>query len=123
MVTPSTGPRLCYLDATRVGTPLGRLARVSLCGRDGGKLGTVDGVLINPAERRVVYLVVESERLEGTHRYLVPADALIRMKCDRGALRLEADADPSAGCDLDLSTIPPMNEDDLIAAIFARRAA
>jgi hypothetical protein len=123
MDTPSTGPRLCYLDATRVGTPLGRLARVSLCGRDGDKLGTVDGVLINPAERRVVYLVVESERLEGTHRYLVPADALIRMKCDRGALRLEADADPSAGCDLDLNTIPPMNEDDLIAAIFARRAA
>jgi hypothetical protein len=116
-------PRLCYLDAARVGTPAGRLAEVTLCGRDGAPLGTVDGVLINPAERRVCYLVVESERLEGTHRYLVPADALIRMECDRGALRLEADADSVAGCDVDLDTIPPMTEDDVIAAIFARRAA
>lgn len=123
MDTPTAQPRLCYLDAARVGTPLGRLARVSVCGRDGDELGTVDGVLINPAERRVVYLVVEGERLGGTHRYLVPADALIRMKCDRGALRLEADADSSDGCDLDVSSIPPMTEDDVIAAIFARRAA
>lgn len=116
-------PKLCYLNAAQVKTPAGQLAQISLCGQDGRRLGTVDGVLINPAERRISHLVVEGERLGGTHRYLVPADALIRMECDRGALRLEADADPSAGCDLDLDSIPAMTEDDLIAAMFARRAA
>ncbi|HXW05876.1 MAG TPA: PRC-barrel domain-containing protein [Vicinamibacterales bacterium] len=115
--------RLCYLNAANVGTPAGRLESVPVCGPEGEQLGTVDGVLIDPAARRVRYFVIESERLDGTHRYLVPADALIRMECDRGAMRLEADADPLGDCDLDLEAIPPMNEDDLIAAIFARRAA
>jgi hypothetical protein len=123
MDAPAAQPRLCYLDAARVGTPAGRLAEVTLCGRDGAPLGTLDGVLISPAERRVCYLVVESERLEGTRRYLVPADALIRMECERGALRLEADTDSSAIGEVDLDTIPPMTEDDVIAAMFATRAA
>ena len=117
-------PKLCYLDASRVGTPAGRLAHVSVQGRDGGCLGTVNGVLISPSERRVCYLVVESERLGSTHRYLVSADDLIRMDCDRGSLRLEADADLSALIrDFDVDSVPPMNDDDMIAAMFARRAA
>jgi hypothetical protein len=118
-----TRPKLCYVNAAQVGTPAGRLAYVTVCGRNGDRLGIVDGVLINPAERRICFLVVESERLDGTHRYLVSADDLIRMECDRGALRLEADADPSADCDVDLNSIPAMTEDDVIAAMFARRAA
>jgi hypothetical protein len=116
--------RLCYLSASQVGTPAGRLARAALCGPDGGVLGSVNGVLISPAERRIRYLVVESERLDGTHRYLVSADDPIRIECDRGALRLEADADLSPTADdVDLGSIPTMTEDDLIVAIFARQAA
>ena len=55
----STSPRLCYLDAARVAGPAGELAGATVETSAAEPLGTLDGVLIDPDERRVRYLVVE----------------------------------------------------------------
>lgn len=121
MEREGTEQQLCFLEASRVFTPAGDLARVELCGPDDVKVGTVDGVLIDPAHRRVRYFVVEAPGWFTSRRYLVPADEPIRVERDGRTLRLEDDAELSR--EFDMRSARPMTDDDLMAALFPPRAA
>ena len=69
----TTGLR--YVDAHSVWCAEGVLANFRVCTSDAEPLGSVSGVLISPASRRLEYLVVESHGLFVHRNYLVPADA------------------------------------------------
>lgn len=116
-----TGQDLCYLEASKVVTPLGDLADVELCGPDDATVGTVDGVLIDPRDRRVRYFVVETPGWLRKRRFLLEGDTAIRLERGRRALRLEDEAELST--EFDSRSARPMTDDDLLTALFATRAA
>jgi hypothetical protein len=68
-------PSLCYLEATQIEGPLEAFNGVEVRDRSDGKIGRFDGIVIDPAERRVRYLVVDNERFLTHQRYLLPLDA------------------------------------------------
>jgi hypothetical protein len=115
---------LCYLNAANVQSPAGELADVDLRSPDDEPLGTVEGVLIDPAERRVRYFVVESPGWLRRRHYLLPADAPARVEADRKTLRLDVKPDELARCpEFDSKSVRQFSEDDAITAMFARRVA
>jgi hypothetical protein len=114
---------LRYLDATRVDTPIGRLADLALVSPTDESLGSVDGVVINPSERKVCYLVVESGGWWSSRRYLLPLEPF-RVDRQRKAVRVELEA-------TDIRQLPqvhageftPFGDYDLITALFAPQPA
>ena len=74
---------LCYLDASKVRTSIGDLDGVNLRDPDDEELGSLKGVLIEAAARRVRYFVVEVAGRSRTHCYLVPADDPVTLQADR----------------------------------------
>lgn len=81
------------------------------------------GVVIEPAARRVRYYDVPLAGRLRSRRCLVEADQLAHLEPARKALRLRANADIEPVQDLDAAALRPSSEDDLITALFAARAA
>jgi hypothetical protein len=50
---------LCYLDASKVTSPAGVLSELPLLSADGKRLGSIEGVVIEAAARRVRYFEVQ----------------------------------------------------------------
>jgi PRC-barrel domain len=113
---------LCYLDAHKVESPAGTLADLELCSRDDENLGTVEGVIIEPARRRVRYLVVRGGGWLGKSRYLLPFESLARLDQDR-VLRVETAAAELPRKSVDLREFRPFSPEDAVTAIFAEPAA
>ena len=63
-ITP--GAQLCYLDASKVDSPAGALSQMDVQTDDGQDVGELDGVLIEPAARRIRYYVIAIGRKSGT---------------------------------------------------------
>ena len=80
---------LCYLATPDLTGPFGDLD-VEVRNRTYGKLGRLEGVVVDPAERRVRYLVVDDERFPQRHPHLVPLDAA-QVDVEHHALCVEAD--------------------------------
>lgn len=118
-----TGDSLCYLSAHEVRLPSGTLAGVSLCSLDDETLGTVDGVLIDPALRRVRYYVVESRGWLGSRRYLLSADEPAHLEPDDNILRVEADAESVSRRTFDPDSVREFSDEDLMTALFSTHAA
>ena len=114
---------LCYLDASHVESPAGALSTLALLTSEGKPFGTIKGVVIEAAERRVRYLDVESGGLLHRRRYLLKADQLAQLESDGNALRLLADPSESQVTDLNRDELRQFGDDDLLAAMFAPRAA
>lgn len=110
MQPTAQGWNLCYLSAALVGTPIGQLARLAVCGRDGAALGTLDGILVEPATRRLSHLVVKRDARAGARRELIPVESLIYLTCDAATARLEVDADALVTSDVDLEALRLMGE-------------
>jgi hypothetical protein len=112
---------LRYLDAGHVHSPLGGLRHLQVLGADEEPLGEVDGVLIDPAERRLRFFVVASN---GTvrRRFLLPIDVPARMDADRRSLQLEADVELGNCAEFTRSAARDFTDDDLLAALFSRPA-
>jgi hypothetical protein len=89
-----------------------------MCTADDEQLGSFDGVLIDPASRRVRYFVVERTSPLRRRRYLVPADTLATL--DERTLRVQAHADDLER--FDARTVPAFSDEDLVTAIFAPSA-
>ena len=86
----STEPvQLCYLDAKQIEGPLGDFEGAEIRTDSDGKVGHLDGIVVDPTERRVRYLVVEDEGYLN-RRYLVPIDAT-RVDVEGHALCVEGD--------------------------------
>ena len=112
---------LCYLDAARVSSPAGVLADFAVVTASGEALGSIAGVVIEAAARRARYLDVQSHGLR-RRRYLVPADQPAQVDSARKQLRLlTADVPPMD--DPASARFRPFSDDDLMAAVFAPRAA
>jgi sporulation protein YlmC with PRC-barrel domain len=119
---PAT-PELSYLDASKVTSPAGVLSDLDVLSAEGRRLGSIEGVVIDAAARRVRYLSVRSAGWFGHRRYLVQADQLGQIDGERKALRLRVDLGNGAVHGLDASALREFSDDDLLAAMFPPRAA
>jgi sporulation protein YlmC with PRC-barrel domain len=89
---------LCYLDSTQITGPLDDFRGAEVRMTSDGKIGRLDGIVVDPTERRVRYLVVDNERWVNHHRYLVPIGAT-RVDVERQVLCLEGDGTDLMNCE------------------------
>lgn len=114
-----TNDGLCYLSARHVARPGGTLAGLELCNSEHESVGTIDGVLIDPPERRVRYFVVKRKPED---RVLLPLDEIVHVNFEGGTPRLEAG--PGARLlQFDPATVRPFSPDDAMTSIFARSSS
>lgn len=113
---------LSYLDASKVTSPAGVLAGLDVVTSDGKRIGNIRGVVIDAAARRVRYLAVQLSGLLG-RRYFVQADQLGQIDEGLKALRLRGDIRNEAVTGLDTHVFREFSDEDLLAAMFASRAA
>ena len=83
---------LRYLAASHVDTPIGDLRDAVVLSLSEEQLGKLNGVLVDPHERRLCYFVVESSHWPGRRQHLVPA-GMARVERQRKALYLDVEAD------------------------------
>lgn len=114
---------LSYLDASKVTSPAGVLSELDVLSAEGRRLGSIEGVVIDAAGRRVRYLAVQSSSWFGRRRYLVQADQLAQIEGERKVLRLRVDLRNEAVHGLDTAALREFSDDDLLAAMFSSRAA
>ena len=112
---------LRYLDADHVNHPSGTFAGITLWSEDEQKLGTISGVLVEPASRRVQYFVIERRTTLRPRRYLLPVDSLPVLCAGDCKLVVAAKVDDLQRFDLRL--VEPFSDEDAIVAMFARPAA
>lgn len=113
MIGSSEMSRLRYLNATRIEGPLPTFDHLDVRSNEGRMVGRLDGIIIDPAERRVRYLVVDDSRLLHRHRYLLP---LLRTRVDQEqpALCVDVDSRDLDRCeDFDPASFPGLSDADL----------
>jgi hypothetical protein len=111
-------PSLRFLENSRLDSPLVELHDVRT--EAGIKIGTFDGVIIDPAQRRVRFLVVDRGRFFH-ERCLIPMPAA-RVDAEHHSLSIDVDdADPQEWQRFDPVTFPRFSDDDLLTAMFAPR--
>jgi hypothetical protein len=111
---------LRYLDADHVETPLPDFAAADVLDRRGHKLGSVDGVVVDPAQRKAIYLVIRRNTLSRTERRLLP---LADIQVDAAGSVLRVDRDPAALEEFEERRYPAFSDDDLLKVLFPGRAA
>jgi hypothetical protein len=89
MANAAPDSRLCFLESRRLQGPVSDSCAVWT--RGGKRIGTLDGVVVDPAEHRACYLVVDCGRLL-PERYLIPLPA--QLDVVHHALEVE-DVEPS----------------------------
>jgi hypothetical protein len=120
---PTQTADLRYLDAEHVRCSCGTLNGLEVRSADDESLGHLDGVLLDPAQRRVCYLVVHSSGLLRNRRYLLSVDAAPHVEAERGILRVEAQANEVSPARFDMRTVRPFSPEDVVTAMFASHAA
>lgn len=111
----SDAPGLRFLDRSRLGSPL--VEPLVVRTQAGIKIGRFDGVIVDPAKRRVRYLVVDRGRFFH-RRCLIPMPSA-RVDAEHHALRIDIDdADSREWRQFDPVTFPRFSDDDLITAMF-----
>jgi hypothetical protein len=115
--------RLCYLSADRVEGPIDTFDRLEVRTRENERIGRLDGIIIDPAERRARYLVVDEDRFLRHHRYLLPL-VPAQIDAEQHALRVDVDKDDLTDADeFDADAFPVFSDEDLMTALFARPGA
>jgi hypothetical protein len=114
---------LSYLDASKVTSPAGVLSELDVLSAEGHRLGSIVGVVIEAAARRVRYLSVRSAGWFRDQLFLVQANQLGQIEVERKALRLRGDLGSDAVHGLDAAALREFSDDDLLAALFPRAAA
>ena len=108
--------RLRYIDASHVEASVRDLVGFDVITEAGKRLGEFVGLIVDPAERRIRYLVVHLKRLFGQQRLLVPMSAA-RLDVDRRALQVELPSD--AHCPtFKAQDFAPFSDEDLVSAMF-----
>ena len=72
METSSYASRLRYLDAVDVDDSVVDFDALDVCGRDGEKLGAVEGFIVDLASGHVLYIVIDSGGWFRSRRFLAP---------------------------------------------------
>lgn len=110
---------LRYVRASSLTGPAGHFSDVELRGRDDERLGEFAGVLINPAEGRVRFYVVEADGWLQTRRYLIPADLGARVDADGRSLHMDMDREALKDCEtFEGSSVRHYSDDDLLSGMF-----
>ena len=118
------GSALRYVEATRVTGPGGDLAAVELRGHGDEPIGSLDGLLIDPVERRLRFFVVQSPGLLRSRRYLLPSDCAARVDADGRALYVAVERADLRRCEeFRRSSVPAYSDDDTVEALFGQRIA
>ena len=119
--TNHDGQQLRYLEASRVESPEGDLGGLTVQTQADETLGKLDGVLIDPHERRLRYFVVRAPGLIRKRRYLISADHPVRVEQERNTLRVDTHGEDVANSDeFDLRTVREFSPEDAVAAMFKR---
>jgi sporulation protein YlmC with PRC-barrel domain len=119
---PATS-ELSFLDASNVTSPAGVLSELDVLSAEGRRLGSIEGVVIDAAARRVRYLSVRSSGWFDRRRYVVEADQLGQIESERKALRLSVNLRDEAVHGLDPAALRKFSDDDLLAVMFPPRTA
>jgi hypothetical protein len=110
---------LRYLSASRVDTPVGGLRDAVVLSPSDEHLGTLNGIVVDPQERRLCYFVVESGRWRNRRQHLIPAGCA-RVERDRKALYVDVEPDRIHECEEFRSDrLPSFSDEDLITALFS----
>jgi hypothetical protein len=118
-----TNSDLCYLEAGQVTGPCGGLEGVTLSTETDEALGTLDGVVIDPTERRIRYFVVHRRGWLRSHRYMLSADRPTQMTKDRRKLRLPVEPGELTSCEeFNAQSIPKFSDEHLMTALFCNTA-
>jgi hypothetical protein len=112
---------LRYLDADHVKHPSGTFAGVTVCSSDDENLGSISGVLVEPASRRVRYFVVERRDAFLARRYMLAADTPAVLEAENRTLRILSNVDDLER--FDARQVACFSDDDAITAMFAHPAA
>ena len=119
-----TTARLCYLDASRVLGPTGLLAALDVRTMQDQSLGSLDGVVIDPAERRLRFFVVEPSGSVNHRRILLPVEAPASVAPEGHTLRIELESGEIAGLDeFHMADFRDFTEEDAIAPTLSRYIA
>ena len=113
---------LRYITADQVETPVGRLGDTVVVGPTGDRLGRLDGIVVDPAGRRVPFLVVAVRKRLRTRHYLLP---LAPSRIDeQHVLHVDVQTDEIDQLpEVPPARIPSFSDDDLITALFSPRPA
>jgi hypothetical protein len=115
--------QLCYLEAGQVTGPCGGLQGVTLSTENDEALGTLDGVVIDPSERRIRYFVVQRRGWFRKQRFLLSADRPAQITKDRRNLRLPVEPGELTSCEeFDGQSIPHFSDEHLLTALFCNTA-
>ncbi len=115
--------RLRYIAAEHVDTPVGPLSGMALVGPSDQRVGTLEGMVIDPIKRRARYFVVRSRNWLTTHHHLVPASPA-RLDPQRKMLHVDIEGDDLARLgEVPANAFQRYSDDDLIAALFSPHAA
>ena len=114
---------LRYIAAEHVDTPAGRLDGTVLVNPSDEMVGRLDGIIIDPTERRVRYFVVRSRNWMKNHLRLLPATPA-RLDSEHKTLHVDIDAEDFPRLrEVRSDTFPKYSDDDLISAMFPAHAA
>ena len=97
------------------------MAGLSMCTEEDDKLGSLEGVLIEPASRRIRYFVVERPTMLRRRRYLLAADTPASIEAGDRKLRVMAHEEDLER--FDSRSVPTFSDEDFINVIFAEPAA
>ena len=115
------GANLRFVGADRLSAlGEGELDHALVRGAADAVLGTLTGALIDPMQRRVCFLIVESGSWFMRRQYALPIDAA-RVDRQRHGLLLDVDGDTLR--EVDAGRFPRFSDADVIDAMFSPRAA
>jgi hypothetical protein len=121
MTTERSDPsRLCYLDAASVAGPFPTCADVDVWNEEDGKIGQLDGIVLDAETRHVHYLVVVTGGTFRRRRYLLPFRPM-RVDIARRALCVDAHKIDLVRCkEFEPAAFHLFSDDDLLAALFPK---
>ena len=115
---------LRYVEASRITRPAGGGSRMDVRDTHDQKIGSVDGLLIDPVEHRLRFFVVKCPTWFGSRRRLLPLDRPAQVGHGGNSVRMELHAADLAACEeFESSLVQPYSDDDRPDATFTQRIA
>ena len=111
---------LCYLNASKVESPVGALGHMDVQTEDGSPIGALDGVLIESTARRIRYYVIALRKKLGKRRFLLPADAPAQIESGSKSLRFGINQSALESCrEFRKGDVREFSDMDVLTAMFA----
>jgi hypothetical protein len=107
---------LRYLEAARVESDGVRLGGIAVEVPGLGRIGNIDGVIVEPGARRLRYFVIATE---DRRRYLMPLEPM-RLDTLHPAVEVVSRAEPEGWTEFDPQAFDEFDDNDLVAALFSR---